>query len=88
MSKSSPIYQRIIAIYEQVFGPQHIKTAQSLLNLVYAYIVQGKYEVAEPLLQRSSDIYEQVLGPEHPETQTMRENYNALLKKLGKFNNE
>jgi len=51
--------------------------------LALLYQNQGRYDEAEPLLKRSLSIYEQQLGTSHPSTQTVRENYIALLHILG-----
>lgn len=60
--------ERALVIREQVLGPAHSDTAQSLNSLGILSIWQGKYEQAEPLLQRALTIREQILGPMHPDT--------------------
>jgi len=85
--QAEPLYQRALAIREQMLGPEHPDTATSLNNLAFLYHNQGKYEQAEPLYQRALAIYEQRLGPEHPSTRTFRENYAGLLRQMEREGN-
>ncbi len=52
-SQAEPLYQRALAIREEILGSQHPIVAQSLNNLAALYRDQGKYAEAEPLFQRS-----------------------------------
>ncbi|GJL67731.1 MAG: hypothetical protein NPIRA06_03660 [Nitrospirales bacterium] len=79
---AEPLYQRALAIREEVWALTHPDVAQSLNNLGMLYINQRQYAEAKPLLQRALDICEEILGPEHPNTQTVRGNYEGLLKKM------
>jgi tetratricopeptide (TPR) repeat protein len=80
--QAEPLYQRVLAIYEQQLGSQHPDTATSLNNLAELYYSQGKYEQAEPLYQRALLICEQRLGSQHPLTQLVRRNYARLLQEM------
>ncbi len=80
--EAEPLYQRALAIREQVLGPEHPDTATSLNNLAILYYDQGKYGQAEPLYQRALTIIEKALGPDHPDTITVRANYANLLKNM------
>ena len=71
-------FQRALAIYENVLGPDHPNTAASLNNLAMLYYTQGLYAQAEPLYQRALAIAEQVLGPDHPNTATSLNNLAML----------
>jgi tetratricopeptide (TPR) repeat protein len=55
-------------IREEVLGPKHPDTVQSLNNLALLYYQQGQYQEAEPLLKRALEIREEVLSPKHPDT--------------------
>ena len=83
-AQAEPLYQRALAIYEQVLGPQHPDTASSLNNLAGLYQAQGKYEQAERLYERALAIREQQLGPQHPYTQKAQENYASLQRAMGR----
>ena len=66
--QARPLFERALAIREQVLGPNHPDTASSLNNLAGLYYSQGDYERARPLYERALAITEQVLGPNHPDT--------------------
>ena len=76
------LFQRALTIKEKQLEPEHPSIANSLNHLALLYDVQGKYKQAEPLYQRALAISKKELGPEHPSTVTIRENYNALVRKM------
>jgi tetratricopeptide (TPR) repeat protein len=80
--EAEPLWNSVLAMCEQVLGPEHPETLSSLNDLAILYTVQGKYELAEPLYQRALETRERVLGPEHPTTITVRNNYANLLEKM------
>jgi tetratricopeptide (TPR) repeat protein len=84
-AEAEPLYQRAIAIGEQVLGPEHPTLATYLNNLALLYKDQGKYEQVEPLYQRALAIGEQVLGPEHPTLATYLNNLASLYQEQGKY---
>jgi tetratricopeptide (TPR) repeat protein len=67
---------------EQVLGPEHPDTLNTVNNLALLYDVQGKYVQAEPLYQRALTASERVLGADHPNTIKFRNNYANLLQKM------
>jgi tetratricopeptide (TPR) repeat protein len=74
--EAEPLYQRALAIREQVLGPEHPDVATSLNDLALLYDSQGRYRHAEPLYQRALAIYKKVLGPEHTDVATILNNLN------------
>ena len=82
LAEAEPLYRRALAIREEKLGDDHPDVAQSLNNLALLLKTQGKLAEAEPLSRRALDIFEQKLGAGHPNTQTVRENYQALLDEL------
>jgi tetratricopeptide (TPR) repeat protein len=64
------LYQRVLAICEHQFGPEHPDTAISLNNLASLYRMQGRYSEAERLYQQVISICEHQLGSEDPLTAT------------------
>ena len=54
--EAEPLYQRSLAIWEKVLGPDHPMVATSLYNLAALYTIQKKYEEAEPLYMRALTI--------------------------------
>ncbi|MGA6827415.1 tetratricopeptide repeat protein [Nitrospira sp. NS4] len=83
--EAKPLYQRALAIREQVLGPEHPDTAASLNDLASLYGSQGRYAEAEPLYQRALAIREQVLGPEHPDTAASLNNLASLYRSQGRY---
>jgi tetratricopeptide (TPR) repeat protein/transcriptional regulator with XRE-family HTH domain len=67
-TEAEPLYQRALAIREQVLGPEHLDTAQSLYNLARLYYDEGRYAEGERLYRRALKIREKELGPEHLDT--------------------
>jgi tetratricopeptide (TPR) repeat protein len=63
-----PLFQQALVIREQVLGPEHSDTTQTLNNLSWLYRKQGKYKEAESLARRALAITERVMGPDHPDT--------------------
>jgi tetratricopeptide (TPR) repeat protein len=71
-------YERALAIYEQVLGPEHPNTALSLNNLDALLQVQGDLGGARPYCERALHIFMARLGPNHALTQTVQRNLAAL----------
>ena len=82
-AEARPYFKRALAIYEQVLGPQHPATAQSLNNLGALLRAQGDLAGARPYYERALAIREQVLGPSHPDTAGSLNNLGALLRAQG-----
>ncbi len=83
MAGSRPYYDRALAIREQVLGPEHPDTAQSLNDLGGMLVLKGEYAEAQPLLDRALAIREEVLGAEHPDTAESLEYMGYLFWGLG-----
>lgn len=84
-AEAEPLIQQSLAIWEEVFGPNHLDVATSLNNLATLYQDQGDYTEAEPLYQRSLGILEGVLGPEHPDVVATLNNLALLYQVEGKY---
>jgi tetratricopeptide (TPR) repeat protein len=78
-------FERALAIREQVLGPEHPHTAQSLNNLALLLQAQGNYVSAKLLFERALAIREQMLGPEHPHTAQSLNNLALLLQAQGDY---
>ena len=50
---AEPLYERALAIRQEVLGPDHADTATALNNLAEFYNTQGKYDLSESLLKRA-----------------------------------
>ena len=82
--EAEPLYQRSLAIYEKILGPDHPNVATGLNNLAEIYRDQTKYAEAEPLYRRSLAIYEKELGPDDPQVAGTLNNLAHLFQQQGK----
>ena len=57
-----PIAQRVLALAEQLRGPDHPEVATCLNNLAELYRTLGRYTDAEPLYKRALAIWEKAFG--------------------------
>jgi serine/threonine-protein kinase len=60
-------YQKALARYEQILGPDHPKVARELNNLGLMLGDQGKFDESIAALERANAIRERSVGPDHPE---------------------
>jgi CHAT domain-containing protein len=77
--------QQVLAIREQVLGPNHPDVATSLKYLAGLYRALGNYSQVEPLSQRALKIDEKGLGPDHPELAIDLTNLAQLFTDQGKY---
>ncbi len=82
LAEARPYLERALAIREEVLGPQHPDTANSLNNLGYLLDSMGQLVEARPYYERALAICEQILGSDHPNTQIVRKNLARLDEKL------
>ncbi|HZR38845.1 MAG TPA: FxSxx-COOH system tetratricopeptide repeat protein [Ktedonobacteraceae bacterium] len=75
--QAEPLYQRALALCEQMPSSEHPQVAFPLNGLADLYREQGHYEQAEPLYQRALSLWE-TLGPEHPEIPSALNNLALL----------
>jgi tetratricopeptide (TPR) repeat protein/DNA-binding XRE family transcriptional regulator len=73
------LLRRALAVSESELGPDHLDTAQSLINLAIVLTNRGRPAAALPLNQRALAIRERALGPDHPDT---AESLNGLAAAL------
>jgi len=62
-----PLYQRILDIQKNNFGPDHPETAKTMSNLAGLYRAIGRVDDAEDLYLRALVLQEKVHGPDHLE---------------------
>ena len=80
-----PLLERALAIREQVLGPDHPDTSQSLDDLGIVLGQHGERASARTLLERGLVARERVLGPEHPATAQSLHNLATLLGEQGEL---
>jgi tetratricopeptide (TPR) repeat protein len=78
-----PLYERALAIYEKIRGPEHPSTARTLSHVARLLRDQGDLAAARPLYERAQAIREKSLGPEHPDTATSLTDLALLLRDQG-----
>ena len=83
-AESEPIYRRVLAAFEQLYGPEHYEIAVNLNNLAAVRYARGDAREAEQLYRRALAIKEKILGPEHPDTALTANNLGVLLHQLGR----
>ena len=71
--------RRILTIYENALGKEHIDVAILANNLAMLCHLQKKYIDAEALYKQTLSIKTRVLGPNHPDVIKVLENYANLL---------
>jgi tetratricopeptide (TPR) repeat protein len=79
------LYQRSLALYEQLVGTGHPDTAKCLNGLASIYRAWGKYNEAEPLCKRALALYEQQFGADHVSTAAGLHNLASLYRLQGKY---
>jgi tetratricopeptide (TPR) repeat protein len=84
-SAARPLFVRALAVSEQVLGPEHPNTAESLKNFARLLQAQSDLSGARPLFERALVIREKVLGPEHPDTAASLDNLARLLQAQREF---
>jgi tetratricopeptide (TPR) repeat protein len=79
------VAQRLLALAERQFGPDHPDAGTSLNNLALLYQAQGRYGEAEPLLRRALALRENALGRDHPNVDESLNNLAELYRELGRY---
>jgi tetratricopeptide (TPR) repeat protein len=83
--KAEPLYERALAISEQMLGPVHPYTATSLNNIANLYGSQGLYKKAQTLYEQTLAISEQMLGAVHPSTAISLNNLAGAYESQGMY---
>ena len=66
LAGARPLYERALAIYEKVLGPDHPRLATSLNNLASLLQAQGDLAGARPLYERALAITSRCSAPSIP----------------------
>ncbi len=83
LAGARPYVERALAIREEVLGPCHPDTANSLNNLGVLLRASGDLAGARPYYERALAICEEALGPRHPDTARSLNNLGMLLQAMG-----
>ena len=76
-------HQKVLAINEAVFGPDHLDTAKTRENIANVYREQGKHAEALELYMQVLAVEEKVLGLEHPLVADTNLNMGAAYDEMG-----
>jgi tetratricopeptide (TPR) repeat protein/tRNA A-37 threonylcarbamoyl transferase component Bud32 len=79
------LFQKALAMREELVGSEHLDVAESLSNLAGPYLYQGMYAQAEPLFERSLAIRLKLQGQSHPDVAVALNNLALLYKQQGKY---
>ncbi|HMG74238.1 MAG TPA: CHAT domain-containing tetratricopeptide repeat protein [Pyrinomonadaceae bacterium] len=80
-----PLAERILALVEEVMGPNAVEVASALNKLVDLHRGKRDYAGAAQLILRSLAIYEKALGPEHYNVGTTLNNLALVYVDLGDY---
>ena len=84
-AEAIPIARQVLAIREEILGPEHPQTAATYNSLGLLYQLMDDYARAEPLYRKSLAIGEKVFGPEHPQTALSYNSLGLLCQLMGDY---
>jgi eukaryotic-like serine/threonine-protein kinase len=82
---AAAIFERILPIQRKVWGPEHMRTAQTLNNLGGLNSAMGNDDVAERYLREALDINTKLLGPDNLALTAELSNLALLRSKAGDY---
>ncbi|KAJ5281307.1 hypothetical protein N7478_006679 [Penicillium angulare] len=85
LKEAEEMYQRALAGYEKVLGPDHMSTLDIVNDLGNLYSDQEKLKEAEEIYQRALVGYEKALGLDHTSTLNTVNNLGILFSDQGKL---
>jgi tetratricopeptide (TPR) repeat protein len=85
LGEAEKMYERALRGREEVLGPTHTLTLNTVNNLGNLYKDQGKLGEAEKMYERALRGYEEALGPTHTLTLNTVNNLGILYKDQGKL---
>jgi len=84
-AEAEPLYQRSLALKENMLGASHPDVATSLNQLGLLYRAQGRSAEAESCYQKSLGIRTQVFGESSPEVAAVHNNLGRLYQDQGRY---
>ncbi|KAJ5899929.1 hypothetical protein N7495_004673 [Penicillium taxi] len=85
LKEAEEMYQRALAGYEKVLGPDHTSTLDTVNNFGLLYSDQGRLKEAEKMFHRALAGYEKALGPDHTSTLDTVNNFGLLYSDQGRL---
>lgn len=83
-SRAKPLYERALAMQEEVLGPEHPELVTSLDHLAALYVDQGRYDEAEQLYKRAVKLARKRLGSAHTDTAQSLNNLARVYQSQGR----
>jgi tetratricopeptide (TPR) repeat protein len=77
-----PLALKLVAIYTEVFGPDHVDVAAMHANLGLLYVAMKRDEDAEQPMRKALEIKLKALGPAHPDVLRLQTGYRDLFNRL------
>jgi len=84
--QAEPLFQKALKIRERVLRAEHPDIADTLQDLAWLYLDQGRYKEAEPLYQRAFNIRCKELGAEDCKTAYTLQCLARVNKELAQYN--
>lgn len=81
--RAESYHMQALAIRETSYGAMHPEVAQSMANLAVVYHAMKNFPKAQSFYDGALEIYKRFRAADDPEMQTVQENYNTLLRRLG-----
>ncbi|KAF7512688.1 hypothetical protein GJ744_000255 [Endocarpon pusillum] len=85
LAEAETMYSRALQDKEEVLGPKHTSTLDTVNNLGILYKAQGKLAEAETMYNRALQGHEEALGPKHISTLDTVHNLGSLYEVQGKL---
>ena len=83
-SEAEDLYQQALEINRKYFAGDSHDVAEARFLMAKLYSAQQRFAAAETLFREALVIYEKWFGREHPLTRTVRREFVALLRRLGR----
>jgi len=84
LSRARSLYESVLAVTEEVKGPDHPQVAWTLEGLARVLLLMGQDEEARKIQERALRILEKAFGPEHPDLVDSLHNLASVLAWIGK----
>ncbi|EDX78103.1 Tetratricopeptide repeat family [Coleofasciculus chthonoplastes PCC 7420] len=84
-NEAIPLAERMLRLYQSVYGEDHLDITYSLNYLGILYRNQGRYTEAEPLYRQALEMKKRLLGEEHPHVATSLNNLAYLYESQGRY---
>jgi tetratricopeptide (TPR) repeat protein/CHAT domain-containing protein len=84
-AEATPIADRVLALAERRFGPDHPQVGTRLNDLALLYRAQGRYADAEPLYKRVLGMVEKAFGRDHLEVSATLISLGIIYQAQGRY---